>query len=119
MIDKDYIRKIVDCCNQNPVFQVGIFVKSRDSIFTICGQINAECGKCGCEIVINERYGKVRFDNGSIISICIAEECNIRSRRYNVAMIEKDVRPYIVYDYIAPWVTLKRSEVDIQGLIWV
>lgn len=108
----------MDCCNENPMFQVGIFVKSRDSIFTICESINTKYRDYDCNIRIDADGAKIRFKNGSLISIHIAEESSIRYRRYHVALVENGVRTDIVYDYIAPWVIWKYPDVNIGGIVW-
>lgn len=120
MINKNYIRKIVDCCNENPMFRAGIFVESVDNVFSIFEIINMEYGNKNCEIKLYS-FGQavVRFQNGSRIFIGVARECcNSRGQRFHVMIVEDKNRSKYVYDCLAPCATLKSPDQNFGGFIW-
>ena len=120
MINKNYIRKIVDYCNENPMFRAGVFVKSRRSIFMICDLINTENDVGNHEVRLNVPSGRgvVKFKNGSTLLIGIANEYNMAGQRFHVALVEDGIRKDIVHDYLAPCMVLKNSNVQFTGIIF-
>lgn len=120
MINKNYIRKIVDYCNENPMFRAGVFVKSRRSIFMICDLINTENDVGNHEVRLNVPSGRgvVKFKNGSTLLISIANKYNMAGQRFHVALVDNEVRKDIVYDYLVPCMCLNNPDVQLNGIIF-
>lgn len=120
MTKTEYIKAIIGCCNENPMFRAGIFVKSRRSVFMICDLINTENNIGNHEVCLNGASGRgvVKFKNGSTLLIGIANEYNMVGQRLHVALVDDEVRKDIVHDYLAPCMVLKNSNVQFTGIIF-
>ena len=121
MTKTEYIKAIIDYCNENPMFRAGVFVKSRRSIIMICDLINTENDVGNHEVCLNVPSGRgvVKFKNGSTLLIGIANEYNMAGQRFHVALVDDDVRKDIVHDYLAPCMCLNNPNVQINGIIFV
>lgn len=120
MTKTEYIKAIIDCCNENPMFRAGVFVKSRRSVFMICDLINTKNDSGDHEVRLEGSRGKciVKFKNGSSLLIALANECNMVGQRFHVALVEDEVRKDIVYDYLAPCMVLKIPNVPFDRIIF-
>lgn len=58
MTKTEYIKAIIDCCNENPMFRAGVFVKSRRSVFMICDLINTKNDSGDHEVRLEGSRGK-------------------------------------------------------------
>ena len=120
MTKTEYIKAIIGCCNEYPMFRAGVFVMSRRSVFMICDLINTENDSGDHEVRLEGSRGKciVKFKNGSSLLIALANECNMAGQRFHVALVEDGIRKDIVHDYLAPCMVLKNSNVQFTGIIF-
>ena len=116
----EYIKKVMDCCNEYPMFRAGIFVESIDIVFQVCEIIYIRDVNKNCKI-ISDSFGKmkVKFQNGSYIFIGSARECcDSPGQRFHVVIVEDKNRSKYVYDCLEPCAMLKSPDQNFGGFIW-
>ena len=119
-MSREYIKKVMNCCNEYPMFRAGIFVECIDIVFQVCEMIYIIDVNKNCKI-ISDSFGqmKVQFQNGSYIFIGTTRECcNTPGQRFHVVIVEDKDRSRHVYDCLEPCATLKSPVSNFGGLIW-